>query len=158
MSNCHLVAGRSLIDWAASIGIGGHLAMPPLPHHRAYGSVPRLFGGLSTHQLCHGRQTQTFEARIGEGAVHRVREAQSPRTFWAEDGLAGRWPGHAESPELLVSPATRLPLDPGDAAQAPPDPAVERWQLVRLAVVGVTPTGNRDAGKFPADATQLPMG
>ena len=31
-----------------SIGIGGHLAMPPLPHHRAYGSVPRRFGGLST--------------------------------------------------------------------------------------------------------------
>ncbi len=28
-----------------SIGIGGHLAMPPLPHHRAYGSVPRRFGG-----------------------------------------------------------------------------------------------------------------
>jgi hypothetical protein len=27
---------------------------------------------LSIHQLCHGRQTQTFEARIGEGAVHRV--------------------------------------------------------------------------------------
>jgi SAM-dependent methyltransferase len=25
------------------IGIGGHLAMPPLPHHRAYGSVPRRF-------------------------------------------------------------------------------------------------------------------
>jgi hypothetical protein len=23
------------------IGIGGHLAVPPLPHHRAYGSVPR---------------------------------------------------------------------------------------------------------------------
>jgi hypothetical protein len=36
MSNCHLVAARSLIDLAASIGIGGHLAMPPLPHHRAY--------------------------------------------------------------------------------------------------------------------------
>ena len=29
-----------------SIGIGGHLAVPPLPHHRAYGSVPRRFGGL----------------------------------------------------------------------------------------------------------------
>jgi len=36
---------------AASIGIGGHLAMPPLPHHRAYGSVPRRFGGLSIHQF-----------------------------------------------------------------------------------------------------------
>lgn len=29
------------------IGIGGHLAMSPLPHHRAYGSVPRRFGRLS---------------------------------------------------------------------------------------------------------------
>src|SRR5271169_813519 len=25
------------------IGIGGRLATPPLPHHRAYGSVPRRF-------------------------------------------------------------------------------------------------------------------
>jgi len=31
------------------IGIGGHLAMSPLPHHRAYGSVPRRFGRLSRH-------------------------------------------------------------------------------------------------------------
>jgi len=27
-----------------------------------------------------------------------------------------------------------------------------------LLVVGITPTGNRDAGKFAADATQLPTG
>ena len=41
----HLVAhGRAL--WKL-IGIGGHLAVPPLPHHRAYGSVPRRFGRLS---------------------------------------------------------------------------------------------------------------
>ena len=33
------------------IGIGGHLAMSPLPHHRAYGSVPRRFGRLSGHGL-----------------------------------------------------------------------------------------------------------
>jgi hypothetical protein len=25
------------------IGIGGHLAVPPLPHHRAYGSRTRRF-------------------------------------------------------------------------------------------------------------------
>src|SRR5215813_7079158 len=37
-----------------TIGIGGHLAMPPLPHHRAYGSVPRRFGGLSLQQISHG--------------------------------------------------------------------------------------------------------
>src|SRR5206468_665768 len=49
---------------ARSIGIGGHLTMPPLPHHRAYGSVPRRFGGLSTGQLFHGKQSQTTEAAL----------------------------------------------------------------------------------------------
>jgi hypothetical protein len=28
---------------APMIGIGGHLAVPPLPHHRAYGSRTRRF-------------------------------------------------------------------------------------------------------------------
>jgi hypothetical protein len=28
------------------IGIGGSLAAPPLPHHLAYGSVPRRFEKL----------------------------------------------------------------------------------------------------------------
>jgi hypothetical protein len=37
--------------------------MPPLPHHWAYGSVPRRFGGLSTRQLFHGKQTQTLTRR-----------------------------------------------------------------------------------------------
>src|SRR5438105_7419744 len=32
------------------IGIGGHLAMPPLPHHRAYGSVPRRFDWVKLGQ------------------------------------------------------------------------------------------------------------
>ena len=43
--SCGILAGRFEADglWIL-IGIGGHLAMPPLPHHRAYGSVPRRFG------------------------------------------------------------------------------------------------------------------
>jgi hypothetical protein len=69
MSNCHLVARRSLIDLVASIGIGGHLAMPPLPHHRAYGSVPRRFGGLSVHQLCHREQAQPFERALASAFI-----------------------------------------------------------------------------------------
>src|SRR6478736_6802446 len=32
------------------IGIGGHLAVPPLPHHRAYGSVPRRFDRVKLEQ------------------------------------------------------------------------------------------------------------
>src|SRR5437899_5633277 len=37
--------GRFETKWLSrpEIGIGGHLAVPPLPHHRAYGSVPRPF-------------------------------------------------------------------------------------------------------------------
>ena len=38
-------------DSRVAIGIGGHLAMPPLPHHRAYGSVPRRFGWMSVHRV-----------------------------------------------------------------------------------------------------------
>ena len=32
------------------IGIGGHLTVPPLPHHRAYGSVPRRFVRIKPQQ------------------------------------------------------------------------------------------------------------
>jgi hypothetical protein len=49
--------------------------MPPLTHHRAYGSLPRRFGGLSTRQLFHGKQTQTTEASFGKG-----RDAGLPRS------------------------------------------------------------------------------
>ena len=44
------------------IGIGGHLAMPPLPHHRAYGSVPRRFGGSCFDEVGHGDQAEGAEA------------------------------------------------------------------------------------------------
>src|SRR4051812_49740706 len=61
-----------------TIGIGGHLTMPPLPHHRAYGSVPRRFGGLSARQRLHGKQSKTFEALVGEGPMQCARRTQSP--------------------------------------------------------------------------------
>ena len=36
-----------LTNEVISIGIGGSLAAPPLPHHRTYGSRIRRFGGFS---------------------------------------------------------------------------------------------------------------
>src|SRR5476651_2718363 len=36
------------------IGIGGRLAAPPLPHHRAYGSVPRRFDRVKLEQKHRG--------------------------------------------------------------------------------------------------------
>src|SRR6266516_581173 len=86
--------------------------MPPLPHHRAYGSVPRRFGGLSARQLFHGKQSQTTEASFGEGAMQSFREAQPPGSLWAEDGRTGRPFGDLEPTEFTIAPASRLPLDP----------------------------------------------
>ena len=39
---------------APNIGIGGHLAMPPLPHHRAYGSGPWRFDWVKLEQSIPG--------------------------------------------------------------------------------------------------------
>src|SRR5260370_3280106 len=108
-----------------SIGIGGHLAMPPLPHHRAYGSVPRRFGGLSTGQVFHGKQAQTTEASFGEGAMQSFREAQPPRSLGAEDGRTGRPFADLEPTELAIALTSRLPLDPGHATQAPSAPSLQ---------------------------------
>ena len=110
----------------ASIGIGGHLAMPPLPHHRAYGSVPRRFGGLSTRHRFHGKQPMTLEAFVGEGAVQRARRTQPPWSLRAEDGRTGRPLRHLEATKFLVASASRLPLDPDDATQASSGPAIQR--------------------------------
>jgi len=64
-----------------SIGIGGHLAAPPLPHHRAYGSVPRRFGGLGFDEVTHCDQTHRAEARLAECIVQGSGGTQSPRPF-----------------------------------------------------------------------------
>src|SRR6476619_8130781 len=48
-------------SFGSMIGIGGHLAVPPLPHHRAYGSVPRRFDWVKLGQR-HG---------VGEDRVSR---------------------------------------------------------------------------------------
>jgi hypothetical protein len=49
ISSVTLAARRLYRPWNLPIGIGEHLAMSPLPHHRAYWSVPRRFGQLSRY-------------------------------------------------------------------------------------------------------------
>jgi hypothetical protein len=48
------------------IGIGGHLAMPPLPHHRAYGHVPGGSIGLSLGRNMEAGETEGVEIRIAQ--------------------------------------------------------------------------------------------
>src|SRR6516165_9149624 len=43
-----LAGDGSALPWV--IGIGGHLAVPPLPHHRAYGSRTRRFDWVKLNQ------------------------------------------------------------------------------------------------------------
>ena len=45
-----VVASKANDRCGSSIGIGGHLAMPPLPHHRAYGSRTRRFDWVKLGQ------------------------------------------------------------------------------------------------------------
>ena len=53
------------------IGIGGHLAAPPLPHHRAYGSVPRGSIGLSLSSNIESGKTEAVEIRVAQGLLDR---------------------------------------------------------------------------------------
>jgi hypothetical protein len=114
--------------------------MPPLPHHRAYGSVPRRFGGLSTRQFFHGRQSETTETGFGEAAVQGFRKAQAPRSLWAEDGRTGRAFRNVEATEFTVALAARLPLDSCDATQA--SPSADFCAVVRPPCGSLSPEGH----------------
>src|SRR5260370_14227731 len=91
--------------------------------------------------------------------MQRSREAQPPRSLWAEEGRTGRPFGDREPTEFTIALTARLPLDPGDATQAPSDPAIQRWQLAPLAeaeVPGPTPHERVQVGNHLLQA-DVPM-
>ncbi len=53
---------RGRVRVRTHIGIGGHLAVPPLPHHRAYGSVPRRFDRIKRRRRHSVRRRRAFES------------------------------------------------------------------------------------------------
>src|SRR3954454_13776079 len=140
---------------AGTIGIGGHLTMSPLPHHRAYGSVPRRFGGLSARQRLHGKQSKTFEALVGEGPMQCARRTQSPWSFRTEDGCTGHLLRDIQVTKFFVASAARLPLDPNEASQASPWRGSQRWHLVHRAkaeVSGPSPQQRVQGAYHPTQA------
>jgi len=107
--------------------------MPPLPHHRAYGSVTRRFGGLAPPSF-----PIEIRPRRRKRALMRARCKASEKLGRQRPlglkmaALAGPF-GDLEPTELTIASASRLPLDPGNATHAPSDPAIQRWQLAPLA-------------------------
>src|SRR5271165_475159 len=84
------------------IGIGGRLATPPLPHHRAYGSVPRRFDRVRlgrAHRFGEDRATRNSRCvgPVGPPDVRTCARAQlvnqlrpPPGTLLRRDGATPR--------------------------------------------------------------------
>ena len=113
----------------ALIGIGGSLATPALPHHPAYGSVPRRFGWSGN--AFHGERgdTQLTEISIGQGHMKSWGPADPPWTFGTAGCPLGEvWVATAPS-EFLESLLPSLPLGPNETAQSTPDPRLKFSKL-----------------------------
>ena len=54
----------------AEIGIRGSLAAPPLPHHRAYGSVPRRFDQVKRSATPPIEEGRSSRRSVGQGLLH----------------------------------------------------------------------------------------
>ena len=92
--------------------------MPPLPHHRAYGSVPRRFGGSCFDEVGHGGQAPGAEASFAQCLVQGFGGAQAPRPFGALGHHESGRSGYSEATEFPDTSSRRLPPHPGEAAHA----------------------------------------
>src|SRR6516164_11172133 len=85
------------VAFAPKIGIGGHLAAPPLPHHRAYGSVPRRFDRVKRGQERRGGEDRGCRNTGCAGPVGRpdVRTCARNRSAIRQRLPRGTSTGHA---------------------------------------------------------------
>ena len=86
-------------DWSVvrAIGIGGSLAAPPLPHHRAYGSVHGGSTDLSRGRARHGGEAVPVEEGIGERVGERGAVAEPPWTVGTAGGFRRQLLAHAKT-------------------------------------------------------------
>ena len=80
------------------IGIGGRLAASPLPHHRAYGSVPRRFGRVSSQGRSRGGNPS--EAKNAPGSAQHSAAVRVARH-------GPRLPRAVRNASLLFAPRLR---------------------------------------------------
>jgi len=123
-----------------TIGIGGRVASPPLPHHRTCGSA---YGGsvrLSWSDIQQSRKTERVEVSDRKSALQGGTVRQPPRPMGTAGGLCRKV--NADVPLTQSSKPHRasLPLLPDHGSQPSPDPLIQTTQhRGRLAVAEVTP-------------------
>lgn len=132
------------------IGIGGSLTTSLLPHHRAYGSVPRRFGWLNFgFRLQEQGNSHVEQDRSGERHVQRRRTTVVPTAFTAASSLGGKILTDSKLSQFLEPTFAGLPLLPSITSQTTGNPAVKvpqyRW---RLAVTEVTTPTNQITAKL----------
>src|SRR6516164_3296679 len=100
------------VAFAPKIGIGGHLAAPPLPHHRAYGSVPRRFDRVKRGQEHRGGGGRGRGNTGCAGPVGRpdVWTCARNRSASRRQPPRGTWSGHHV--QFFEAVGAILPLPP----------------------------------------------
>ena len=92
-------------DKSLRIGMGRSLAAPALPHHLAYGSVPRRFGWLDFGFRLFQKQTEhpvPSSTLPGRGEMFRAGAAAVvPDAFAATSGLGGKVFANAQTSATL---------------------------------------------------------
>src|SRR6516164_562261 len=75
--------GLVKVGFPPLIGIGGRLAVSPLPHHRAYGSVPRRFDRVKPWREHRGGEARGRRNTGCAGPVGRPDVRTCARNRWA---------------------------------------------------------------------------
>ena len=102
---------------SAQIGIGGRLAAPPLPHHRAYGSVHGGSIRLSFGRNIGAWETEIVEIVVAQGLLDGAGSALRENPYWyfhhatepVRPGRIAHLVAHtAKSPTDKLGPSPRL--------------------------------------------------
>jgi hypothetical protein len=134
-----------------SIGIGGSFAAPPLPRHRAYGSVHGGSVAASRGGRCQSGKTAGGEEGVGQSGLEGGVPTEPPRAVPARCRRGG---GERPADRVLaqrgVASPTRAPLHPGQQREerdsTPRSAQVPRLQLHRRSR---TAASDRAAGAGP---------
>src|SRR6516164_143865 len=124
--------------FGSKIGIGGHLAAPPLPHHRAYGSVPRRLDRVKRGQERRGGEDRDCRNTGCAAPVGRpdVRTCARNQSASGSNRRVELW--QATLSQFFEAVGAVLPLPPEVRSEPSADPCLQvgehSWGLAEAKV------------------------